>query len=70
MSYYRMMQSIEKKIASTKSTKKPELTGSGLLARTKMPVGPVRGATDITSEIASYLMTIRQQKEELMNAKK
>jgi hypothetical protein len=34
-----------------------------------MPAGPVR-ASDVTDEIAEYLMTIRQQKEELMNGKK
>lgn len=69
MSYYRMMRPIEEKIAEAKATKKPALTGSGLLARTRMPVGSIRAAPDITSEIASYLMAIRRQKEELMNAK-
>lgn len=69
MSYYKMMKAIEEKIAAAKSTKKPELTGSGLLARTRLPAGPAR-ASDVTEEIAEYLMTIRQQKEELMNGKK
>ena len=69
MSYYKMMKAIEEKIATAKSTKKPELTGSGLLARTRMPSGPSR-ASDVTDEIAEYLITIRQQKEELMNGKK
>lgn len=69
MSYYRMMRPIEEKIAAVKSAKKPALAGSGLLARTRMPVGPSRAAPDITSEIANYLMAIRRQKEELMNAK-
>jgi len=69
MSYYRMMKSIEEKIAAAKATKKPDLAGSGLLARTKMPTGPVRGSSDATDEIAEYLMAIRRQKEELMNGK-
>lgn len=69
MSYYRMMKSIEEKIAAAKSSKKPELSGSGLLARTKMPTGPVSAAGDITDEIAEYIMAIRRQKEELMNGK-
>lgn len=69
MSYYKMMKSIEEKLASTKATKKPDFAGSGLLARTKMPTGPARAADDITSEIADYIAAIRKQKEELMNAK-
>ena len=69
MSYYRMMKAIEEKISSAKSTKKTELTGSGLLARTKMPTGPVRAAGDITDELADYIMSIRRQKEELINGK-
>ncbi len=69
MSYYKMMKSIEEKIASTKATKKTDFTGSGLLARAKMPAGPARGASNVTDEIADYIMAIRQQKEELMNGK-
>ena len=70
MSYYKMMKGIEAKIASVKPTKKADFTGSGLLARTKLPAGPLRGVSeDITSDIASYLMAIRKQKEELMNEK-
>lgn len=68
MSYYKMMKPIEEKLAAAKATKKTDFTGSGLLARTKMPTGPVRGA-DVTDEIADYIMAIRKQKEELMNAK-
>lgn len=69
MSYYKMMKTIEAKLASPKASKRPEFTGSGLLARTKMPVGPERAADDITSEIADYIATIRRQKQELMNEK-
>lgn len=69
MSYYKMMKAIEQKIAAAKSTKKPDLSGSGLLARSRMPVGPVSAAGDITDELADYIMTIRRQKEELMNGK-
>jgi hypothetical protein len=69
MSYYKMMKSIEEKIAAAKATKRPELSGSGLLARTKMPVGPASGSSDITEEVADYIMSIRRQKEELMNGK-
>lgn len=68
MSYYKMMKSIEEKIAAAKATKKADFTGSGLLARTKMPTGPVRGS-DVTDEIADYITAIRKQKEELMNGK-
>lgn len=68
MSYYRIMKQVEEKIAEAKPTKRPSLTGKGLLARSKMPVGPLRATSDdITSEIADYISTIRQQKEELMN---
>ena len=69
MSYYKMMKSIEEKIAAAKPTKKPEFSGSGLLARTRMPAGPLRAAGDVTTEIANYIATIRRQKEELLNAK-
>lgn len=68
MSYYKVMKQVDEKIAAAKSTKKADLSGSGLLARTKMPVGPTRG-TDVTDEIASYIDTIRTRKEELLNGK-
>lgn len=68
MSYYKMMKSIEEKIAAAKPTKKTYFTGSGLLARTKMPTGPLRAAGDVSDEIAQYIMSIRKQKEEMMNA--
>jgi hypothetical protein len=68
MSYYKIMKQVDEKIGAAKSTKKADLTGSGLLARTKMPVGPTRG-TDVTDEIASYIDTIRTRKEELLNGK-
>ena len=68
MSYYKVMKQVDEKIAASKATKKADLAGSGLLARTKMPVGPTRG-TDVTDEIASYIDTIRTRKEELLNGK-
>jgi hypothetical protein len=68
MSYYKMMKSVEEKITATKSSKKPEFAGSGLLARTKMSSGPL-SASNVTDEIADYIMAIRRQKEELMNGK-
>lgn len=69
MSYYKMMKSVEEKIAAAKPTKKTDFTRSGLLARTKMPIGPLRAAGDVSDEIAQYIMSIRKQKEEMMNAK-
>lgn len=68
MSYYKMMKQVDEKISAAKATKKADLSGSGLLARSKMPVGPTRG-TDVTDEIASYIDTIRTRKEELLNGK-
>lgn len=68
MSYYRIMKQVDEKIVESKASKKPDLSGSGLLARTKFPVGPTRG-TDVTDEIASYIDTIRTRKEELINGK-
>jgi len=68
MSYYKIMKQVDEKISAAKASKKADLTGSGLLARTKFPVGPTRG-TDITDEIASYIDTIRTRKEELLNGK-
>ena len=68
MSYYKVMKQVDEKISAAKATKKADLSGSGLLARTKMPVGPTRGA-DVTDEIASYINTIRTRKEELLNGK-
>lgn len=68
MSYYKIMKQVDEKISAAKASKKADLTGSGLLARTKMPVGPTRG-TDVTDEIASYIDTIRTRKEELLNGK-
>jgi hypothetical protein len=68
MSYYKMIKQVDEKISAAKATKKADLTGSGLLARTKFPVGPIRG-TDVTDEIASYIDTIRTRKEELINGK-
>ena len=69
MSYYKMMKSVEEKIAAAKPTKKADFTGSGLLARTKMPTGPLRAAGDVTDEIAQYIISIRKQREEMMNEK-
>ena len=68
MSYYKIMKQVDEKLSTAKASKKTDLTGSGLLARTKMPVGPTRGA-DVTEEIASYIDTIRTRKEELLNGK-
>ena len=68
MSYYKIMKQVDAKLTASKASKKAELTGSGLLARSKFPVGPTRG-TDVTEEIASYIDTIRTRKEELMNGK-
>lgn len=68
MSYYKIMKQVDEKISAAKATKKADLSGSGLLARSKMPVGPTRG-TDVTDEIASYIDTIRTRKEELLNGK-
>lgn len=66
-----MMKQIEQTIDSKgKQTKSTEFTGSGLLARSSMPVGPVRAAKTITDEIAEYILAIRQQKEELMGGTK
>lgn len=62
------MKQVDEKLAEAKASKKPELSGSGLLARTKFPVGPTRGS-NITDEIASYIDTIRTRKEELLNGK-
>ena len=70
MSYYKIMKRVEEKIAQAKRTKRPSLTGSGLLARSALPPGPLRGVSDdITTEIADYISAIRKQKEELMNGK-
>ena len=69
MSYYKMMKSVEEKLAATKKTKTPSLSGQGLLARSSFPTGPTRGM-DVTDEIASYIDSIRTQKEELLNGKK
>jgi len=70
MSYYKMMKRVEEKIAAAKPTKRPSLTGKGLLARSALPTGPLRGVSDdITTEIADYISTIREQREELMNGK-
>ena len=70
MSYYKMMKSVEEKIAATKPTKKTDFTGSGLLARSKMPTGPARAVgSDVSAEIAQYIMSIRKQREEMMNGK-
>ena len=68
MSYYKVMKQIDEKISAAKATKKADLSGSGLLARSKFPVGPTRGS-DTTDEIASYIDTIRTRKEELLNGK-
>lgn len=70
MSYYKMMRGIEEKIAAAKTTKNPDLAGSGLLVRTKAPSGPVRATNkDISDELASYIMAIRKQKEEIISGK-
>lgn len=71
MSYYRMMKRIEKRIDDKgKQTKSSEILGSGLLARSSMPTGPLSAAEDVTDEIASYIMSVRRQKEELISGKK
>ena len=68
MSYYKIMKRVEEKIAQAKPTKRPSMTGRGLLARSALPTGPLRGVSDdITTEIADYISAIRKQKEELMN---
>ena len=70
MSYYKIMKRVEEKIAQAKPTKRPSMTGRGLLARSALPSGPLRGVSDdITTEIADYISVIRKQKEELMNGK-
>ena len=70
MSYYKAMKRIEEKIAAAKTNKKTDFTGSGLLARSKMPSGPLSSVSaDITDELADYISTIRKQKEELLNGK-
>lgn len=70
MSYYKMMRGIEEKIAAAKPTKNPDLAGSGLLVRTKAPTGPLRSTSkDISDELASYIIAIRKQKEEIISGK-
>ncbi len=69
MSYYQVMKRVEAKIADTKVTKRPSMTGTGLLARSSMPSGPVSASSDITDEIADYISAIRKQKEELLRGK-
>lgn len=62
-----MMKQVEQNIDTKgKQTKSTAFTGSGLLARSSMPVGPIRAAETVTDEIAEYILAIRQQKEELM----
>jgi hypothetical protein len=68
MAYYKMMKSVEEKIAAAKAPKKSDLAGQGLLARSNLPSGPTRGM-DVTDEIAAYIDSIRKQKEELLNGK-
>lgn len=71
MSYYKMMKQVEQEIDTKgKQTKSADYVGSGLLARSEMPSGPVRGAGSITEEIAEYIEAIRQQKEELIRGSK
>jgi hypothetical protein len=70
MSYYKMMKQIESRIEDrTKAAKKTSLTGTGLLTRSKLSPGPVRSQSDITDEIADYIESIRQQKEEIIRGK-
>ena len=70
MSYYKVMKRVEEKLNQEKQSKKTAFTGSGLLARSKMPTGPLSGVSeDISDEIASYISAIRKQKEELLNGK-
>lgn len=70
MSYYKVMKRVEEKLNQEKQSKKTAFTGSGLLARSKMPTGPLSGVSeDISDEIASYISAIRKQKEELINGK-
>jgi len=71
MSYYKMMKQVEQEIDSKgKQTKSADYVGSGLLARSEMPTGPIRAAGSVTEEIAEYIMAIRQQKEELIRRSK
>lgn len=70
MAYYKVMKRVEEKLNQEKQTKRTAFTGSGLLARSKMPTGPLTGVTDdISDEIAAYIKAIRKQKEELLNGK-
>lgn len=71
MSYYKMMKQIEDRLTERgKSVKKTGLTGSGLLARSEMPVGPARASSDdIIDELADYIESIRKQKEEIIRGK-
>lgn len=70
MSYYKMMKQINEKIEAGKVPKRTAFSGSGLLARSSMPTGPMSAISDdISSELASYISAIRKQKEELLNGK-
>lgn len=71
MSYYKMMKQVEQQIDTKgKQTKSADYVGSGLLARSEMPTGPLRAAGSVTEEIAEYIEAIRQQKEELIRGSK
>jgi len=70
MSYYKVMKKVNEKLNQEKQAKRTAFTGSGLLARSRMPTGPLSGVSeDISDEIASYISAIRKQKEELLNDK-
>lgn len=66
-----MMKRVEEKLAEEKSTKNPNLTGqAGLLARTKLPTGSLSATSeDVSVEIAAYIKSIRQAKEDVIRGK-
>jgi len=71
MSYYKMMKKIEERLdAKSKSSKQAEFTGSGLLARSKLPAGSQKALPqDVVDELADYIQIIRKQKEEIVRGK-
>lgn len=72
MSYYKLMKKIEDRLGErTKAVKRTEFTGSGLLARSTMPVGSQKSLpSDAIDEIADYVEVIRKEKEEVIRGRK
>jgi len=52
-----------------KSAKKPSQAVSGLLARSKMDTSTPKSQLKIDDDIASIIVAIRKQREELINGK-